>query len=210
MAATFRRRVPATLPALDPYDIAHLAGGPRRVAETALAGLRDRGLVTVRGPRVRARGDDAEPAGGDAAEHPVELALIALCPRGRSVADVLAAVAQAPETAKIGLRLVSYGLLTRRRRLTQAGRRRLEAARQEATLPAYVFEGPAALPDRLFRTTVTSASSVPSGLGKTLIRMAKALERESDSDPLGGFHSHADSDGGSDAGHSCGSGGGEY
>ncbi|WP_446038933.1 TIGR04222 domain-containing membrane protein [Streptomyces sp. SID1121] len=204
MAAVFRRRVrpvvPAAVPALDPYDIAHLAGGPRRVAETALTGLRDRGLVRVLGSRVRAVPDEAGAPAGPAG-HPVEEALIALCPRGRGLAAVLAGVAKDPVTEKIGDRLVSYGLLTRRHGLTRAGRRHLESARREGTLPAHVFDGPAALPDARFRATVTAAT-LPSGLGKTLLRMAKALDRDTDS------HGHGDSDGGSGGGHSCGGGGG--
>ncbi|WP_327232662.1 TIGR04222 domain-containing membrane protein [Streptomyces sp. NBC_01317] len=200
MAALFRRRVrpavPAAVPELDPYDIAHLAGGPRRVAETALTGLRDRGLVRVLGSRVRAVPYDAGAPAGPAG-HPVEEALIALCPRGRGLAAVLVGVANDPVTERIGDRLVSYGLLTRRYGLTRAGRRHLESARREGTLPAYVFEGPAALPDARFRATVTAAT-LPSGLGRTLLRMAKALDRDADS------HGHGDSDGG----HSCGGGGG--
>ncbi|MFF2521354.1 TIGR04222 domain-containing membrane protein [Streptomyces liangshanensis] len=202
MAAIFRRRVTTAVPALDPYDIAHLAGGPPRVAETALAGLRDRGLVLVRGSRVRARFEYAGPPADP--RHPVEDALIALCPRGRGLAAVLAGVAKDPVTEAIGHRLVSYGLRTRRRGLTRAGRRHLEAARQAGTLPAYVFEGPAALPDARFRATVTAAT-LPTGLGRSLLRMAKALDRASDS------HGHGDTDGGSDGGHgygghSCGGG----
>lgn len=183
---------------LDVYEVAYLAAGPHRVAQVALLGLRERGLVGVVGPRVRAE----RPGGGG---HPVERALTAACPRGKGVTAVLAAVAGGPEVAGIRERLRSAGLLGRvRSRPTAAGRRRVAAARAEGSWPAYVFDGPPAVADRLLRRVVQEATPLPTGLGRTLVRMGKALDR-ADHDRHG--HGH---DGGScgSAGHGCGGGGG--
>ncbi|MFF2060597.1 TIGR04222 domain-containing membrane protein [Streptomyces sp. NPDC058200] len=199
MGTIFRRRATAATPTLDRYDIAHLAGGARRVAETALVGLRGRGVITVLGPRVRAAESTGGPV-GEGADHPVEQALVALCPWSRSVASVLTDVARGAETAEIERRLVAYGLRTRyRHRLTHAGRQSLETAAREGTLPAYVFEGPAAVPDRRLSRVISEAELL-SGLGKSLIRLGKALDSDHDS-------GH-DSDTHSGSGHSCGGGGG--
>ncbi|WP_330288148.1 hypothetical protein [Streptomyces sp. NBC_00576] len=62
----------------------------------------------------------------------------------------------------------------------------------------YVFGGPAALPNGPVRRGVVSARPVPSGLGRALIRMGKALDSDSDSD----------SDTGSGSNFSCGGGSG--
>ncbi|MET8014075.1 TIGR04222 domain-containing membrane protein [Streptomyces sp. NPDC005271] len=208
MRTIFRRTAAAAPPVLDLYDIAYLAGGPRRVAETAVIALSERGAITVRRSRARVTGGRAE--------HPVERALIALCPVGKRVAPVLTALRDGPETARIGQRLVSYGLLARsRRRLTPAGRRHLETARAEGTLPGYVFTGPAAVPDRGLRRTLREAAPPPSGLGRGLIRMGRTLESDSDSYAYSDAYCEAYSDSAStschDGGgghHSCGGGGG--
>ncbi|MFF9979637.1 TIGR04222 domain-containing membrane protein [Streptomyces erythrochromogenes] len=187
------RRRGAGAMVLDVYEVAYLAAGPRRVAEVALLRLRERGVVGVVGPRVRAE----RPADG---AHPVERALTGSCPRGRSVAAVLAAVADGPETAGIRDRLRAAGLLGRvRSRPTAAGRRRVAAARAEGAWPAYVFDGPPAVADRMLRRVVQEAGPVPSGLGRHLVRMGKALDR-ADHSEHGHGHGH---DGGS-----CGGGGG--
>jgi hypothetical protein len=205
MRTIFRRPASAVTRTLDLYDIAHLAGGPQRVAETAFLGLRERGVIRVRGSWVRALGEPAD--------HPVERALIALCPRGKSVASVLATVLGGPEMAEIEGRLVSYGLLTRsRHRLTHAGRRHLETAKRDATLPTYVLGGRAAVPDRVLRLTVREAAPRPSGLGRNLMRMGRVLDTDfstdCDTDSATDCDTHPDS--GSDAGHfSCGGGGGD-
>ncbi|MEV6785491.1 TIGR04222 domain-containing membrane protein [Streptomyces sp. NPDC051098] len=198
MRTLFRRPPATTAPqTLDVYDIAHLAGGPRRVVEVALVTLSERGAVTLRATRVRAVDQQAR-------GHRVERALLALCPRGRSTAAVFAALRAAPEVEEIGSRLVAYGLVARSgRRPTATGRRSLEKARQEGVLPHYVFEGPAALPDRRVRQAVGEASTVPSGLGKRLVRMAKAV------DDSGPDADHGTGGGGHAGGHhSCGGGGG--
>ncbi|MEU7663383.1 TIGR04222 domain-containing membrane protein [Streptomyces lincolnensis] len=184
--------------ALDLYDFAFLAGGAQRVAESAVIGLSERGLVVVRVSRVRA-------VGGEQPQHPVERAVIAACPRGGSVAAlaVHADLQRSPEVEEIGRRLAAWGLLTgSRRRMTRLGRRRLQAAEQEGSLPAYVFGGPVVLPDGPVRRGVVGAQPIPSGLGRALVRMGKALDRDSDSD------STWDSGGDAGGGFSCGGGGG--
>lgn len=156
----------------------------------ALLGLRERGLVTLVGPRVQS---GPQAAGG----HPVERALAGLCPRGKGVGAVLAAVAAGPEVAEVRTRLRAAGMLGRvRARPTAAGRRERAAARASGAWPAYVFDGPPAVPDRLLRRVVQQAHPLPTGLGRSLIRMGRALDRAD----------HRDDDHG--GGASCGGGGG--
>ncbi|MEU2434488.1 TIGR04222 domain-containing membrane protein [Streptomyces sp. NPDC007861] len=196
MRLVFRRRAAAVgeSAALDVYDVAFLAGGALRVADSAVIELSERGLATVRVSRVRAVGEERP-------RHPVERAVIALCPRSTSLASVRAAVQRCPEVEEIGRRLAAGGLVTGPRpRLTRAGRRRLRAAERDGSLPAYVVAGPAALPDGPVRRVVVGADPIPSGLGRALIRMGKALDRDSDSS--------SESDEGSGGGFSCGGGGG--
>ncbi|MET4922969.1 TIGR04222 domain-containing membrane protein [Streptomyces sp. PSRA5] len=204
------RRASAAERRLEAYEVAYLAGGPQRVLEAALFALRDRGAVTIAGPRVRA----VEDGDGDGlAEHPVERAVLASCPRGRSLAVVATAVRGGPEVAEIRRELVTLGLLTRaRHRLTRAGVSSLDAARQEAGFPAYVFDGPPAHQDRRLRRIV-AGTSIPAGLGRSLIRMGKATDP--DHDHASDYGSDSDSGAGSDTysssesgGFSCGSGGG--
>lgn len=183
------RAIPFTL---DVYDIAYIAGGPWRVAETALLSLRERGLVTVRGIRVRA---GALPGG-----HAVEEALLLLCPRSKQVTSVLTQVAAGAEVAGIGARLRAAGLVGRlRRRPTAAGRACLADARCAGACPSYVFDGWAGVEDRSLRRTLREASPVPTPLESSVYRMGEALD-----DPFG-------HDSGADTGfshHSCGGGGG--
>lgn len=195
MRASFRRTDSAgPEPTLDLYDVAYLAGGTWRVAEAAVITLRERGAVTVNGPRVR--------AGAGEPEHPVERALTALCPHNRSLTAVLSELAGSGSVEEIGDRLVSLGLLSRsRKRLTHTGRRRLEAAGEEESVPSYVLDGPAAVPDRQLRRTVIEAMPQPSGLGRRLRRLGGALDDTGD-----GWGS--DSGSGHGGGHSCGGGGG--
>jgi len=174
MRTAFRRPASPAPRALEPYDAAYLAGGPWQVAEAALVALGERGTVTVRATRVRAVEEAPRP------DHPVECALTGLCPRSASVVYVLTAVSDGPEVAEIGRRLASQGLLTHRfrRRPTRAGRRRLVRARRDGTLPAYVLDGPSALPDGPLRRTLTGAgagagagSAPPSVFRRRLVRM---------------------------------------
>ncbi|MFC8825472.1 TIGR04222 domain-containing membrane protein [Streptomyces sp. NPDC057137] len=216
------RRVSAAERRLEAYEVAYLAGGPQRVLEAALFALRDRGAVTIVGPQVRAV-EDGDGLAEHPVEHPVERAVLASCPRGRNVAVVATAVRGGPEVAEIRRELVALGLLTRaRHRPTRAGVSRLDAARQEAAFPAYVFDGPPAHQDRRLRRIV-AGTSIPAGLGRSLIRMGKATDPDHDYDTDYGSGSGSGSDSGSDSGSgsdtysssssdsggfSCGSGGG--
>ncbi|MEV0774628.1 TIGR04222 domain-containing membrane protein [Streptomyces sp. NPDC050433] len=196
MRTTIWRRVSAAERRLETYEVAYLAGGPQRVLETALFALRDREAITMAGRRVRAVGED-----DSLAEHPVERAVLVSCPRGRSLAVVATALRDGPEVAEIKRELIALGLLTRlRHRLTRAGASRLEAARREAALPAYVFDGPPAHQNRRLRRIV-AATSIPSGLGRSLIRMGKSTDPDHDDN-------HAPDATTDSGGFSCGSGGG--
>ncbi|WP_079058934.1 TIGR04222 domain-containing membrane protein [Streptomyces ossamyceticus] len=84
--------------ALDLYDVAYLAGGAHRVADSAVITLAERGLLTVRGTRVRAADGEQRSA------HPVEDALLASCPRSRRVVAVHSALQRSPEVEEIGRR----------------------------------------------------------------------------------------------------------
>ncbi|OMI38179.1 TIGR04222 domain-containing membrane protein [Streptomyces sparsogenes] len=202
MRTLFRRRDGAARRALDLYDIAYLAGGPRRVAQVALITLRESGAIKFIGLRVRA----VRPA--EAADHPVERALIRWChPVGCDAASAVAEVLSGPEVQRIGARLVSYGLLSRsRRRRTDAGGRALESAQREGTLPAHVFQGLSAVPDERLRTAVGKAVPTPAGLGGTLIRMGHAFEDDDGDDYGQDSHGGSDSAPGPDWGSHSGSG----
>ncbi|MFE6159454.1 TIGR04222 domain-containing membrane protein [Streptomyces sp. NPDC056486] len=196
MRVYFRRAVTAAgaRRALGVYDVAYLAGGPHRVVECALISLAESGQLRFRATRVRAVGDELP-------EHPVERALITACPQSRRTASVCAKMWESPEVEEIGGRLVEWGLVTRARRLpTRVGRQRLKAAEQDGSLPAYVFDGPGVLPRGAVRRGVMDAQLIPSGIGRTLLRMGNALEHEWDSDSSG----HSDSG----SSFSCGGGGG--
>lgn len=204
---------------LDEYDMAFLAGGAPRVADSAVFALSVRGLITVRAGRIRAVRGDALPG------HPVERAVVECCGVGssRSVAQVRAAVQRASCTDELVQGLVAAGLVgSARHRVTRAGRRRLREAEREGALPDHVFHGAGALPDGPLRRTMEAAPSAPSGLGRTLIRLGMALDREDDhhhgpGHEYGSGHHHDHGGhghhGGSDwsshsGGFSCGGGGG--
>ncbi|MDX3168015.1 TIGR04222 domain-containing membrane protein [Streptomyces scabiei] len=182
--------------ALDMYDLAFLAGGVQRVADSAVVALSEAGSLRMRGSRVRALGEARRP------EHPVERAVIAWCTRSRSIASVPTALRTSPEVEEIGRRLATRGLVTgTRRRPTRAGRRRLRSAQHDESLPAYVLDGPATLSRGPVRRGVLNAHPLPSGLGRTLTRMGRTLDRDSDLDTT-------DSTPDWGGGFSCGGGGG--
>ncbi|QFQ97687.1 TIGR04222 domain-containing membrane protein [Streptomyces phaeolivaceus] len=182
--------------ALDLYDLAFLAGGAQRVSDSAVIALSETGSLRIRGSRVRAVGE-ARPA------HPVEQAVLAWCPHSRTITSVHAALRASPEVEEIGRRLAARGLVTgARRRPTRAGKRQLQAAERDEGLPTYVFVGPTVLPNGQVRRGVLGAHPLPSGLGRALTRMGRALDRDSDFDA--DSDSHSDSGGG----FSCGGGGG--
>ncbi|MEU3075514.1 TIGR04222 domain-containing membrane protein [Streptomyces laurentii] len=187
---------------LDAYAYAFLAGGTLRVAESAVIALTARGMLSLGTARLRVVGDERP-------GHPVERAVVTACPRSKPVRDVVEAVRNSPEVAELAARLLALGLIRDwRRRPTRAGRRRLDAARAEdALLPAYVLDGPAALLDPgPTQYGPSGVQTLPAGLGRTLVRMGRALDRDRE------YH---DSDGGFDGGGSggggfgCGSGGSE-
>ncbi|MER5869670.1 TIGR04222 domain-containing membrane protein [Streptomyces sp. NPDC002044] len=181
-------------PGVDIYETAHLAGGPRRVAEVAVLELREVGAVTVTGPRVRAGRDP-----GDGA-HPVERAVLRLCPRGKALAAVLAAVAAGPEAAGVRRVLAEAGLLGRRRP-TAAGRRVLAAARADGQWPAYVFEG---WPVPRKRRRSTRHAPLDTGMiGRALDRIGRTLDRGMDRADRADRAEHGDQ-----PAPSCGGGGG--
>ncbi|MFG2973537.1 TIGR04222 domain-containing membrane protein [Streptomyces sp. NPDC048331] len=173
--------------ALDPYDHAYLAGGEQRVMESAIIALVERGTLSLRAARLRVVDAEHPP-------HPVERAVIAACPRSKRVEEVFADLRHCEELDALVRRLVHLGLVRNwPRRPTRTGRRQLAAA-SEGTLPAYVLEGTSALAPGPVRAGLHGAHTLPDGLGRTLRRMGKALE--DDSDTTGGGHSCGGGDGG--------------
>ncbi|MFF0203422.1 TIGR04222 domain-containing membrane protein [Streptomyces sp. NPDC005017] len=159
---------------LGAYDFAYLAGGAQRVADSAVIALSERGLLKLSGPRVRAVGEVLP-------EHPVERALVASCLRNRSTASVQAALQRAPEVEAIGRRLAAQGLVKGSRcRLTRLGRRRLREA-EGTGLPAYVLGGLPVLGNGPVRRCAVGDRPIPSGLGRSPIRLGMALDHDSDS-----------------------------
>ncbi|MFD0419638.1 TIGR04222 domain-containing membrane protein [Streptomyces sp. NPDC127108] len=193
-------------PALDVYDVACLAGGVPRVVDSAVIALAERGLVVVRASRVRAVGaDERGRQGAPPPAHPVERALLAACPPegSRGITRLRAILTRSPEIDALVLRLADEGLVAGARgRSTLAGRRRLAAAERDGRLPAYVFGGAAVLPDGPVRQGIIDAAPAPSGLGRAMIRLGNAVDRDTDS---GGGEGDG---GGSSGGSSEGSGGG--
>ncbi|MEU7024119.1 TIGR04222 domain-containing membrane protein [Streptomyces sp. NPDC046203] len=190
------------------YAYAYLAGGGRRVAQSAALSLTERGVLSFRVGRLRVIGDERPP-------HPVERAVIAACPRSRPAREVVDAAADSPEVGELARGLVALGLIgSRRHRPTRAGRRCLAAVAAEGRLPAYVLAGPAALDPRRHPTPYGPAGfqTLPAGLGRTLIRMGRALDHEGDhhSDSGGGSGGGGGPSGGDHfgGGWSCGGGGG--
>ncbi|NGO74661.1 TIGR04222 domain-containing membrane protein [Streptomyces sp. YC504] len=176
------------------YDVAFLAGGPQRVADSAIIALNRRGLVVVLASRVRA-------VDGEHPEHAVERAVLVFCRRSKVINAVRAAVQRSPEVEEIGRRLAARGLVAgSRRRVTRAGRRHLQAARDDASVPQYVLGGATISRDGTVRHRGGHAQTLPAGLGRTLRRMGKALDN--DSDPGSDAGTYAGS------GSSCGGGGG--
>lgn len=189
MRSYFRRATTTagTGRALGVYDVAYLAGGPRRVVECAVISLTEGGRLRLRASRMSA-------VGGELPEHPVERALVTACPRSRATASVCAELRESSEMEQIGDRLAAWGLVTRaRHQLTRAGRQRLQTAEQDGGLPAFVFGGAAVLPQGTVRRAVTEGQLIPSGLGRAMIRLGNALDHDTGS-------GHSDS--------GCGGGGG--
>ena len=94
------------------YDVAHLAGGPERVADTAVVALLGRGLLRVDpAGRLQAVGRP----GGWGVRHPAEAAVLdAVGPRPRwSATTVRRQVTADPRVAALGRQLAAEGLLCR-------------------------------------------------------------------------------------------------
>ncbi|MFD7783065.1 TIGR04222 domain-containing membrane protein [Streptomyces nojiriensis] len=178
---------------LDLYEYAYLAGGERRVVESAIVSLVERGTLSLQAARLRTL-DTERP------RHPVELAVIAACPRSKRVQEVFEALGHCDEIDELARRLVLLGLVRNwGRRTTRAGRRRLAAAASGGSLPPHVLEGPAQLAPGPVRYGLLITT--PDGLGRTLRRMGKALDNESDH--------HATDGGFGDFGGGGGGGGGD-
>ncbi|MEU9856233.1 TIGR04222 domain-containing membrane protein [Streptomyces sp. NPDC047974] len=177
---------------LDLYQYAYLAGGGLRVAESAVVSLTERGTLSLGAARLRVIGEER-------LEHPVELAVIVACPRSKPVQEVIDSVRHSAEVEEVARRLVSLGLVRRRRRKpTRAGRRCLADAASTGKVPAYALHGPAALASGPARRGPLDAHPIPDDLGRTLLRMGKAV----DDGPGHG------TDSGADGGSSGGGGGG--
>lgn len=206
---------------LDLYDLAYLAGGPARVADTAVVVLLERGLLRV------------DPAGrlaavGRVAGRPVEAAVLdTLGARPlRSAATLTWRLAEDPRVIAVGDRLVRDGLLRRnplarlwagspRLVRTGAGRRALEQADPARAVGstdglAVALHGPAAMGDRVLRDSVSGTDS------PRAIPRARGSRRRhgDDSAPLAPYTAwgFAGGDGGSwgggDGGGGCGGGDG--
>ncbi|MER7175124.1 TIGR04222 domain-containing membrane protein [Streptomyces mesophilus] len=179
---------------LQVYDVAFLAGGARRVADSVIISLNRRGLVVVLASRVRT-------VDGEQPEHAVERAVLVFCRRSKNIDAVRAAVQRSPEIEEIGRRLAALGLVAgSRRRVTRAGRRHLQAAGRDASVPEYVLGGATIFRDGTVRHRGGHAQGLPAGLGRTLRRMGKALDNDSDSGSDAGSYAGS--------GSSCGGGGG--
>ncbi|MFD4741225.1 TIGR04222 domain-containing membrane protein [Streptomyces virginiae] len=174
---------------LDVYEYAYLAGGEQRVLESSIIALVERGTLSLRAGRLRTVDAEQPP-------HPVERAVIAACPRSKRVEEVFEDLRHREEIDALVHRLVHLGLVRDwRRRPTRAGRRQLAAAVSQGTLPAYVLEGTTALAPGPVRAGLSGPHTLPDGLGRTLRRMGKALEDDSDT-TSGGYGGGGDGGGG--------------
>ncbi|MGY1802086.1 TIGR04222 domain-containing membrane protein [Blastococcus sp. SYSU D00922] len=191
-----------TAPQLDVYDIAHLAGGPERVVDTALVALAEEGRITVQPP---GRLAVVEPT----RRHPVEGAVLdAVGTRGdRSVDVVRWRLADDDRVLAIGRRLTAAGLVRRwsvvpRRaerpvHLTPAGRRALAAlAAEPPSDPAWdggtavlvALHGRDRLSDELRRSSMFEPIPVPTAKERAagLRRRLDAVRTYHPGGPMGG------------------------
>jgi hypothetical protein len=135
----------------DLYEIAYLAGGPRRVVETAVVALVENGRLRV--DRATGRLHVVDPH----RRHPVEAVVLdAVGPRGRSVWGLVWRARSDPRLATVADGLARDGLLTRRggvdarersfwtlSGLTRAGRAALRQVRQSPPSPPVTGGNPA-------------------------------------------------------------------
>ena len=127
----------------DLYEMAYLAGGPRRVVETAVVALVENGRLRVDRPTGRLHVVDPH------RRHPVEAVVLdAVGPRGRFVWGLVWRARPDPRLATVADGLARNGLLTRRggvdarersfwtlSGLTRAGRAALRQVRQSPPFP---------------------------------------------------------------------------
>lgn len=115
---------------LDVYDVAFLAGGARRVVDSAVIALNRRGLLVVHASQVRT-------VDGEQPLHAVERAVVAFCGRTKSIDTVRAGLQRSPEVEEIARGLAAWGLVTGAdRQVTRAGRRHLQQAECDPNVPA--------------------------------------------------------------------------
>ncbi|MEV6584079.1 TIGR04222 domain-containing membrane protein [Streptomyces sp. NPDC051582] len=130
---------------LDVYDIAFLAGGAVRVADSAVVALNRRGLLVVHDARVRT-------VEGETPGHAVERRVYTYCGRAKSVDAVRADMERSREAYEIARRLAAWGLVKGAdRRLTRGGRRHLQAAGLDPRVPEHVLLGTGSLDQRVPR-----------------------------------------------------------
>ncbi|MGR4880708.1 TIGR04222 domain-containing membrane protein [Streptomyces sp. LARHCF249] len=187
---------------LDVYEVAFLAGGAERVADSVIIELNRRGLLVVHERWVRAVGGKRPPG------HAVERAVVAFCRRGKTIEAVRAAMRRFPEVEEIiGGRLAARGLVAGAgRRVTRRGRRKLRVAGRDASVPAYVFSGITVAPDGPEQPRARQGSPGGSRGGRSRRRTGGGFDGGSGSDWGTGTHFGGHSSGGGGGG---GGGGGE-
>jgi uncharacterized protein (TIGR04222 family) len=101
-------------PALEVYETAYLAGGPRRVVDTAVAGLADIG-------RIRVDSDGRLIWVGKLARQPVEQAVSVQLNQGPCrLSDLRRALRQHPAITDIGRKLAGFGLVAKETKIALA------------------------------------------------------------------------------------------
>lgn len=179
---------------LDVYDVAFLAGGARRVVDSAVIALNRRGLLVVHASQVRT-------VDGEQPLHAVERAVVAFCGRTMSIDTVRAGLQRSPEVEEIGRGLAAWGLVAGAdRQVTRAGRRHLQQAGCDPSMPAYVFVESTMLREGTVRRPIGRAQAVPVRRGRPPRRTGNRLYGDPGPGPDTGTHSGG--------GHSCGGGGG--
>ncbi len=146
---------------LGPYEIAHLCGGPERVAMTVLVGLAGDGRIRVSPDRHRVYAERREP------RDPVETAALEVVPKvGRVLGLTMLMIASSPAVEEVGRRLRAERLLpgSRVRALWQWGRvRRVRRLRRALDRPLSLGTRPASRPpaQRASPTANSGRSSKP-------------------------------------------------
>ncbi len=208
----------------DLYEVAYLAGGPRRVVETAVVALVENGRLRV--DRATGRLHVVDPH----RRHPVEAAVLdAVGPRGRSVWGLVWRARSDPRLATVADGLARNGLLTRRggvdarersfwtlSGLTRAGRAALRQVRQSPPSPpatsgsaalAVALAGPSAWDVELHTAVFDPPPPyVPTTPGPSVRGVRRS---HSEVYPHGGSAGWAGAGWGGGFGGDCGGGGGD-